>query len=109
MSHSCKLNFIFLGKKKKKNTTCNWEKELDYIELGCSRGILVFILVCISFFILMEIQGAIILTLDVEMLPVREGIICAVPNMVIMGMLIFINISNVLVLMRTRHNMGIIL
>lgn len=92
MNHSCKLNFIFLGKKKM-NTMCNWEKELDYIELGCSQGILVFILVCISFFILMEIQGAIILTLDVEMLPVKERIIYAVLNMVIMGMLIFINIS----------------
>ena len=53
------------------NTTYNWGKGLDYIELDCSQGILFFILVCISFFILMEIQGGIILTLGVKMLPVR--------------------------------------
>ena len=53
------------------NTMCNCGKGLDYVELECPHGILVFILVCISFFKLMEIQGAIILTLSVGMLPVR--------------------------------------
>ena len=52
------------------NITCNWGKESDYTELECPQGILVFILVCMSFFVLMEIQEAIIPTLGVEMLPV---------------------------------------